>query len=245
MTMHDRQQKSATSTGLPGLLSERGQRLMPGAAAPLRAGVRVLVIDNYDSFTFNLVQYLLELGAVVDVYRNDAVAAEAVFADRPSHILLSPGPGRPEESGVCQAICRGIVDTQIPLLGVCLGHQTLAEVHGAEVARAPQIMHGKVSPVRHDGSGIFAALPSPFIATRYHSLVVAENSLPDFLLPIARTEDGELMGIRHRDLPIFGVQFHPESIMTEHGHALLRNFLDRGFEAAQGVGSGAIGEQAR
>ena len=245
MTMDDRQQESTASRDLPGLLSERGQRLMPGQAAPLRAGVRVLVIDNYDSFTFNLVQYLLELGAVVDVYRNDAVTSEAVFADRPSHILLSPGPGRPEESGVCQAICRGIVDTAIPLLGVCLGHQTLAEVHGAEVGRAPQIMHGKVSPVRHDGSGIFAALPSPFIATRYHSLVVAEESLPEFLLPIARTEAGELMGIRHRDLPIFGVQFHPESIMTEHGHALLRNFLDRGNEVAQSAGSNARGGQVR
>jgi len=212
----------------PELLAPSGQRLRPSEAAPRRPGVRVVVIDNYDSFTFNLVQYLLELGAVVDVYRNDAVEAEAVFRDRPSHILLSPGPGRPDESGVCQAISRGIIDHPIPLLGVCLGHQTLAEVHGGRVERASRIMHGKVSPVRHDGSGVFKALPSPFIATRYHSLVVVEDSLPDFLVPIARTEDGELMGLRHRDLPIFGVQFHPESIMTEHGHALLRNFLDRG-----------------
>ncbi len=219
-------------TAHPELLVASGERLLPGQGTSPRPGVRVVVIDNYDSFTFNLVQYLLELGAVVDVYRNDAVEAEAVFADGPSHILLSPGPGRPSESGVCQAICRGIVDTSIPLLGVCLGHQTLAEVHGATVERAGRIMHGKVSPVRHDGSGVFAALPSPFIATRYHSLVVAEASLPDFLLPIARTDDGELMGLRHRDLPIFGVQFHPESIMTEHGHALLRNFLDRRAEPA-------------
>lgn len=214
----------------PQLLAASGERLLPSQGSLRRPGVRVVVIDNYDSFTFNLVQYLLELGATVDVYRNDTVEAEAVFADRPSHILLSPGPGRPSESGVCQAICRGIVDTSIPMLGVCLGHQTLAEVHGARVERAGRIMHGKVSPVRHDGSGVFAALPSPFIATRYHSLVVAEETLPDFLLPIARTDEGELMGLRHRDLPIFGVQFHPESIMTEHGHALLRNFLDRGAE---------------
>ncbi len=246
MTMqYQRQELSTALSELPGLLTERGQRLMPGSAAPLRTGVRVVVIDNYDSFTFNLVQYLLELGAVVDVYRNDAVEAEAVFLDMPSHILLSPGPGRPKESGVCQAICRGIVDTQISLLGVCLGHQTLAAVHGAVVGRAQKIMHGKVSPVSHDGSGIFAALPSPFIATRYHSLVIAEDSLPDFLLPIARTEDGELMGIRHRDLPIFGVQFHPESIMTEHGHALLRNFLDRGAETAQRADFTAMKRQSQ
>ena len=220
---------------LPELLSPSGDRLFPGDDAPRRPGVRVVVIDNYDSFTFNLVQYLLELGAIVDVYRNDAVTAAAVFADRPSHILLSPGPGTPAESGVCREICRMAPEGGIALLGVCLGHQTLAEVHGAQVVRADRIMHGKVSPVRHDGSGVFAALPSPFTATRYHSLVVVEESLPEFLLPIARTPEGALMGLRHRDLPIFGVQFHPESIMTEHGHALLRNFLEA--RGATGEGS--------
>jgi anthranilate synthase component 2 len=226
---------------LPELLSPTGSRLLPGDDAPRRPGVRVVVIDNYDSFTFNLVQYLLELGAIVDVYRNDAVTAAAVFADGPSHILLSPGPGTPAESGVCQEICRLAPEGGIPLLGVCLGHQTLAEVHGASVVRADRIMHGKVSPVRHDGSGVFAALPSPFTATRYHSLVVVEDSLPEFLVPVAHTPEGALMGLRHRDKPIFGVQFHPESIMTEHGHALLRNFLEA--RAATGEGSEESEEQ--
>ncbi len=204
-----------------------GQRLRPVAAA--RPGCRVLVVDNYDSFTFNLVQYLLQLGAVVDVYRNDALTAEQVLADRPSHVLLSPGPGRPCDSGVCQDLCRVLADPAapaIPLLGVCLGHQTLCEVHGATVERAARIMHGKLSPVHHDGSGVFAGVPSPFMATRYHSLVALEPTLPPTLLAVARTDQGELMGVRHRDRPLFGLQFHPESVLSEHGHALLANFLN-------------------
>ncbi len=202
---------------------ERGRRYLPPVA---RADCRVVVIDNYDSFTFNLVQYLLELGAVVDVYRNDAVAADEVFADAPSQVLLSPGPGRPEDSGVCRDLCRRAIEPgRPPLLGVCLGHQTLCEVHGASVVRAERIMHGKVSSVEHDGSGILARIPTPFRATRYHSLVVRESTLPPFLRPVARTPAGELMAVGHETLPVFGVQFHPESILTEHGHRMLDNFL--------------------
>ncbi len=215
------------TTAHPPLLAESGQRLHPATTGAPAA--RVLVVDNYDSFTFNLVQYLLQLGAVVDVYRNDAVTAEQVLADRPSHILLSPGPGRPEDSGVCQALCRVLADPSvpaIPLLGVCLGHQTLCEVHGATVERAGRIMHGKLSPVLHDGTGVFRGLPTPFMATRYHSLVALEPTLPKFLVPVARTDQHELMAVRHTSRPLFGVQFHPESVLSEHGHALLRNFLD-------------------
>ncbi|MCA9693527.1 MAG: aminodeoxychorismate/anthranilate synthase component II [Myxococcales bacterium] len=203
-------------------------RLSPGPGAPARPGCRVLVIDNYDSFTFNLVQYLLELGAIVDIYRNDAVTADQVIADAPSHVLLSPGPGSPADSGVCQALCRQLGPAGIPMLGVCLGHQTLCEVYGARVVRAGRIMHGKVSPIEHDGTGVFAGLPSPFSATRYHSLIVEEPSLPAELVAIARTPEGELMGVRHRDAPLHGVQFHPESIVSEHGHALLATFLGEG-----------------
>jgi anthranilate synthase component 2 len=210
--------------------------------APLarrRDGVRVLVIDNYDSFTFNLVQYLLELGADVDVYRNDAITAEQVLADQPSHLLLSPGPGTPADSGVCQELCRAVCDvartpTPLPTLGVCLGHQTLCEVHGATVERARRIMHGKRSAIAHDGAGLYRGLPSPFQATRYHSLIVDERTLPAALIGSfgliadARTPEGELMGVRHATRPVFGVQFHPESILTEHGHRLLENFLEAG-----------------
>ena len=207
-------------------LMAAGQRLRPVSVA--RPGDRVLVVDNYDSFTFNLVQYLLELGVAVDVYRNDALTLAQVLADRPSHLLLSPGPGRPCDSGVCQDLCRALADPAvpaIPLLGVCLGHQTLCEVHGATVERAGRIMHGKLSPVLHDGTGVFAGIPSPFMATRYHSLVALEPTLPATLLAVARTDQDELMGVRHRDRPLFGVQFHPESVLSEHGHELLANFL--------------------
>ncbi len=202
-------------------------------AARRRAGVRVLVIDNYDSFTFNLVQYLLELGADVDVYRNDAISEAQVLADAPSHLLLSPGPGRPRDSGVCQALCRAVCDaartpTPLPTLGVCLGHQTLCEVHGATVEVAGRIMHGKRSDIVHDGAGLHRGLPSPYAATRYHSLIVDEATLPDWLRADARTPEGELMGVRHVARPVFGVQFHPESILTEHGHRLLENFLEAG-----------------
>jgi anthranilate synthase/aminodeoxychorismate synthase-like glutamine amidotransferase len=198
---------------------------MPAAS---RTGepLRVLVVDNYDSFTFNLVQYLLELGAVVDVYRNDAVTAAEVVAAAPSHVLLSPGPGRPVDSGVCQDLCRVLCQPgAIPLLGVCLGHQTLCEVHGAQVVRAGRIMHGKISEMHHDGTGVLARIPSPFRATRYHSLIVEPDTLPPFLVSVAHTAEGEMMAVRHRDLPLFGVQFHPESILSEHGHRLLENFL--------------------
>ncbi|HLT38456.1 MAG TPA: aminodeoxychorismate/anthranilate synthase component II [Enhygromyxa sp.] len=196
-----------------------------------RAGVRVLVIDNYDSFTFNLVQYLLELGADVDVHRNDAITVEQVLADAPSHLLLSPGPGQPKDSGVCQELCRAVCDearipVPLPTLGVCLGHQTLCEVHGATVERAGRIMHGRRSTILHDGGGLYRGLPSPFQATRYHSLIVDEATLPAHLIADARTPEGELMGVRHATRPVFGVQFHPESILTEHGHRMLENFLE-------------------
>lgn len=193
-----------------------------------RADRRVTVIDNYDSFTFNLVQYLLELGADVTVYRNDAITADAVRAEGPTHLLLSPGPGRPSDSGVCQELCRSVCDPSaevLPMLGVCLGHQTLCEVAGARVERAARIMHGKLSPIIHDGAGLHLGLPSPYEATRYHSLIVDERSLPPTLIPDARTAEGELMSVRHRDRPVFGLQFHPESIMSAHGHRLLETFL--------------------
>jgi len=184
-------------------------------------------VDNYDSFTFNLVQYLLELGAVVDVYRNDALNAAQILEDGPSHVLLSPGPGRPADAGVCGELCRAVCGDgpPIPTLGVCLGHQTLCEVLGAEVVVAERIMHGKTSPVHHDGSGVLARIPTPFTATRYHSLIVREETLPEQLLPVARTPLGELMAVRHATRPVFGVQFHPESILSEAGHQLLGNFL--------------------
>lgn len=206
-----------------------GRRYQP----PRATGPRVVMIDNYDSFTFNLVQYMLELGAVVDVYRNDAVDEQAVIDQRPSHLVLSPGPGRPTNSGVCQALCRRVCsDAPIPTLGVCLGHQTLCEVHGATVERAERIMHGKVSAIEHDGSGLLAGLSTPMTVTRYHSLIVDEATLPEALLPVARTAQGELMAVRHREHPVYGVQFHPESILSEHGHRLLANFLGVGAEEA-------------
>lgn len=203
------------------------------AAEARRPGTRVLVIDNYDSFTFNLVQYLLELGADVDVYRNDAITLAQVLADGPSHLLLSPGPGRPEHSGVCQDLCRAVCDpaqtpTPIPTLGVCLGHQTLCAVQGATVERAGRIMHGKRSPIVHGGAGLYGGIPPNYQATRYHSLIVDEATLPPELVADARTPEGELMGVHHRSRPVFGVQFHPESILTEHGHRLLDNFLRSG-----------------
>ncbi|MGH1343330.1 MAG: anthranilate synthase component II [Nannocystales bacterium] len=204
-----------------------GTRYTPAEAG---SGARVLVVDNYDSFTFNLVQYLLELGAVVDVYRNDALSAEQIVEDEPSHVLLSPGPGRPSDAGVCADVCRSLCeeDSDIPMLGVCLGHQTLCEVLGAKVVRADRIMHGKTSPVLHDGSGVLARIPSPFVATRYHSLIVPQETLPVSLLPVAHTAEGELMAVRHVRAPVFGVQFHPESILSEAGHQILGNFLAQG-----------------
>ncbi len=188
----------------------------------------ILVVDNYDSFTFNLVHYLMELGAVVDVVRNDAISATKALAAGHAGYLISPGPCTPTEAGVSLDLVAACTDAARPLLGVCLGHQAIGQHFGGRVVRGG-LMHGKTSPVDHDGSGVFAGLPSPFTATRYHSLVVED--IPDILLVNANSEtpglDGTcVMGFRHRDLPIHGVQFHPESIATEHGHALLANFLE-------------------
>ena len=189
----------------------------------------LLMIDNYDSFTFNLVQYLGVLGQQVKVVRNDAIDVTGIRELRPSRIMISPGPGTPDESGVSLDVLREL-SGEIPILGVCLGHQALGQVFGGKVIRAKQIMHGKTSPVHHQGQGVFAGLPNPFDATRYHSLVVEQDSLPECLQVTAWTEhaDGsidEIMGLRHKTLPVEGVQFHPESILTDHGYNLLRNFL--------------------
>jgi anthranilate synthase component 2 len=185
----------------------------------------LLMIDNYDSFTYNLVQYFGELGAEVQVYRNDAITLDAIAELAPSHLVISPGPGTPAEAGISrEAIQR--FGGQIPLLGVCLGHQSIGEVFGGKVVRAPMLMHGKTSPIHHADQGVFAGLPQPFEATRYHSLIVEREGLPDCLEVTAWTEDGLIMGLRHKTLPrLQGVQFHPESIMTVAGHDLLRNFL--------------------
>jgi anthranilate synthase/aminodeoxychorismate synthase-like glutamine amidotransferase len=185
----------------------------------------VLVIDNYDSFTYNLVQYLGELGAEVQVVRNDAASIESIGQTRPERIVISPGPGRPEQAGVTMDVIREFGPT-IPILGVCLGHQAIGAVFGGSVVRAAVPMHGKTSTIEHDGRGVFTGLTGPFVASRYHSLVVAEAGLPDDLEVSARTrEDRTIMGLRHRRWPIHGVQFHPESILTEEGRRLLRNFL--------------------
>ena len=195
----------------------------------------ILLIDNYDSFTYNLAQYLGELGAEVRVARNDAITLDEVAALAPTHIVISPGPGTPDDAGISLALVERFAPC-MPILGVCLGHQTIGQAFGGRVVRAGRLMHGKVSPVLHDGRGIFGGLPSPLTATRYHSLVVAEP-LPDCLEVSARTPEGEMMGLRHRQYPIVGVQFHPESILTEHGHRLLKNFLeaDRGPQTADGA----------
>ena len=191
---------------------------MPGVAA------RVLVIDNYDSFVYNLVQYLGELGAEPEVRRNDALTVDQARALRPDALVISPGPGRPADAGVSNALIEQL-GGEVPLLGVCLGHQCIGEVFGGRVVRAPQIMHGKTSMVHHTGQGVMAGLPDPFEATRYHSLVVERSSLPHDLEVTAETDDGVIMGLRHRDRPIEGVQFHPESILTGEGKQLLANFL--------------------
>ena len=185
----------------------------------------LLLIDNYDSFTYNLVHYLGELGAEVSVFRNDAIDVQAAMALHPSSILLSPGPCDPDQAGICLALVAA-AETATPLIGVCLGHQAIGQALGGRVVRAGTIMHGKIDAIHHSGAGVLAGLPSPFSATRYHSLVVERDSLPDTLEITAESGDGTIMGLRHRTLPIHGVQFHPESIASEHGHALLRNFLD-------------------
>lgn len=194
----------------------------------------LLLLDNYDSFTWNLAQYFGELGAEVQVVRSDALTVEDIRARRPSHLVISPGPGTPDDAGVSLAaitdFARAASAGVIPMLGVCLGHQAIGQAFGGRIVRAPHVMHGKTSPVRHDGSGLFRGLPSPLVATRYHSLVIDPRSLPDCLVANAHVdgEDGEaneIMGVRHRELPIHGVQFHPESILTVEGKRLLQNFL--------------------
>jgi anthranilate synthase component 2 len=186
----------------------------------------ILVIDNYDSFTFNLVHYLQELGPEVEVVRNDALSVADALALAPEAVLLSPGPCTPNEAGICLDLIAAAADTRLPLLGVCLGHQALGQAFQGRVVRAAELMHGKTSPIQHGGRSVFAGLPSPFTATRYHSLIVDRASLPPLLEVTAETADGTIMGLAHRDLPLHGVQFHPESIATEHGHRLLANFLD-------------------
>ena len=186
----------------------------------------LLLIDNYDSFTYNLVHYLGELGTDVVVRRNDALDVQEAMAMRPAGILLSPGPCDPDQAGICLALTLAAAETRTPLMGVCLGHQTIGQAFGGRVVRAPDIVHGKMGVMHHNGTGLFAGLPSPFEATRYHSLTVERDSLPDCLEITAEVEDGTIMGLAHKTLPIHGVQFHPESIRSEHGHALLRTFTD-------------------
>jgi anthranilate synthase component 2 len=184
----------------------------------------ILVIDNYDSFTYNLVQYLGELGATLEVVRNDAMSCDAIAAVRPERVVISSGSGMPDQAGVCLELIRRL-GPEIPILGVCLGHQAIGQAYGAKVARAKNQMHGKTSAIRHDGRGIFMGLGNPFVATRYHSLAVMRDTVPDALEVTAWAEDGEIMGLRHRRDPVEGIQFHPESILTVEGKQLLRNFL--------------------
>ncbi|EBA11711.1 glutamine amidotransferase of anthranilate synthase or para-aminobenzoate synthase [Roseobacter sp. CCS2] len=185
----------------------------------------LLLIDNYDSFTYNLVHYLGELGADVVVRRNDALNVQDAMAMRPDAIMLSPGPCDPSQAGICLALVQAAAETKLPLMGVCLGHQAIGEAFGGNVVRCHEIVHGKMGAMQHTGKGLFAGLPSPFDATRYHSLIVERETLPDCLEITGELEDGTIMGLQHRELPIHGVQFHPESIRSEHGHQLLQNFL--------------------
>ena len=187
-------------------------------------GPRVLVVDNYDSFVYNLVQELGELGADPVVFRNDAIDVDGIRAERPDALLISPGPGRPEDGGVSLEAITSLAG-EIPILGVCLGHQCIGQAYGGEIVAAPHLMHGKTSEIRHDGTGLFAGLPNPFVATRYHSLVVRPDSVPAEFEVTATSSDGVVMGLRHRSLPVEGVQFHPESVLTASGPALLGNFL--------------------
>ena len=184
----------------------------------------LLVIDNYDSFTYNLVQYFGELGVDPQVRRNDAITPEEVEKLKPKKIVISPGPGRPQDAGISMELIRRL-GSRIPLLGVCLGHQCIGEVYGGKVVRAGRLMHGKTSPIQHDGKGVFAKLPNPFEATRYHSLIVEKESVPSCLQVSAETAEGEIMGLRHKEYPVHGVQFHPESILSKEGKDLLANFL--------------------
>ncbi len=187
--------------------------------------VRILLVDNYDSFVYNLVQELGELGADPVVFRNDALGIDGIVRERPDAVLISPGPGRPEDAGVSMAVVAEL-SGRLPVLGVCLGHQCIGAAFGGSVVSAPQLMHGKTSAIDHNGDGVFAGLPNPFVATRYHSLVVSPDSVPDVLEVTASTADGVIMGLRHRSMPVIGVQFHPESILTPSGPSLLANFLE-------------------
>jgi anthranilate synthase component 2 len=212
----------------------RGPAAEPEGRAGRGAGARVLVIDNYDSFTFNLVQYLGELGATVEVFRNDQIDVAGIRERRPAGLLLSPGPCTPNEAGITLEAIRAFAG-ELPILGVCLGHQAIGQAFGGRVVRNVRIVHGKASPVRHRGEGLYAGLPRPFEAGRYHSLVVERESLPRVLAVTSWTDDGEIMGLRHRRLEVEGVQFHPESILTEGGKTLLGNWLARlGARKAQG-----------
>lgn len=186
----------------------------------------LLLIDNYDSFTYNLVHYVGELGTEVKVVRNDALNVQEAMALNPAGILLSPGPCDPDQAGICLALTEAAAETRMPLLGVCLGHQTIGQAFGGKVVRHSEIVHGKMGVMHHTGKGLFKGLPSPFEATRYHSLVVDRATLPDCLEVTAELEDGTIMGLQHKELPIHGVQFHPESIASQHGHALIQNFLN-------------------
>ncbi|MEM9951997.1 MAG: aminodeoxychorismate/anthranilate synthase component II [Chloroflexota bacterium] len=188
----------------------------------------ILVIDNYDSFTYNIVQELGELGAEIEVRRNDQITLDEIREMNPTHIIISPGPGFPKDAGISNDVILEF-GSEIPLMGICLGHQCIGEVYGGKVIHAPSLMHGKTSPVQHQGDSLFTDIPSPFIATRYHSLVVEEETLPDVLEVIALTADGEIMGVRHKDYPVIGVQFHPESILTESGMRILQNFLEKTY----------------
>ncbi|MDH5723106.1 MAG: aminodeoxychorismate/anthranilate synthase component II [Alphaproteobacteria bacterium] len=186
----------------------------------------ITLIDNYDSFTYNLVQYLGDLGQDVTVHRNDKISVADLLAEKPAAILISPGPSDPDHAGICLEAVKACADNDIPLFGVCLGHQSIAQAFGGKIIRAPKPFHGKISEITHEGTGVFKNIPSPFKITRYHSLIAEESSLPDELDVTARTDDGLIMGLSHKVKPIHGVQFHPESIATEHGHQLLQNFLD-------------------
>jgi anthranilate synthase/aminodeoxychorismate synthase-like glutamine amidotransferase len=188
----------------------------------------LLVIDNYDSFTFNLVQYLGEMGVEMQVHRNDQIRVEEALALRPERVLISPGPCSPREAGLSNDLIRAFADRRTPILGVCLGHQCIAHTFGAQVVVNYRMMHGKTSPIHHDGKDLFVGMPNPFLATRYHSLVAKRDTMPDILEVTAWTDEDEVMGLRHRTLPIWGVQFHPESILTEHGRTILSNFLKLG-----------------
>lgn len=191
--------------------------------------MKILLIDNYDSFTFNLVQYLAELGADVDVYRNDKITLDQIAENPPDRIVISPGPCTPSEAGISVSLIKRFAG-HIPVLGVCLGHQSIGAAYGGQIVRAPTIMHGKTSEIHHDGLGVYKNLPNPFTATRYHSLVIAPESIPDCLVVTSKTEDGVIMGVRHKVHPVEGVQFHPESILTEVGKDLLANFMGSGLD---------------